>query len=449
MHKHINEYYKGLCVALTGLLLLGVIFPVMKTSALSGNEFQAGRIIDDAVFYNSQTMNAQQIQDFLNARAPVCDTNGDQMYGSSTRRDYSISRGYPPPFVCLKSYRQDVPTKAAETGLCNGVAANANRSSAQIIYDVAQSCGINPQVLLVLLQKEQILVTDDWPWPIQYRSATGYGCPDTAACDSQYYGFFNQVYNAARQFKYYALHSTSFNYRPNRSNYILYNPSTSCGGSDVYIQNQATANLYNYTPYQPNASALNNLYGTGDSCGAYGNRNFWRLFNEWFGSTYGDTIDPIAYRMYSPKSRDHSYSAKINDRNALKSQGFLDDGWAFNVSPTQEEGMIPIYRMYNGRLTDYWLVPDGMNRYWGIVAGGYRDDGIAFYAYPTNTSDPAQPCTQGIPVYQLWHGGIAGHFYSNKGGERYWAIVYAGYIDDKSAAYTNPANGAVSFCALP
>ena len=25
----------------------------------------------------------------------------------------------------------------------------------------------------------------------------GYGCPDTAACDAQYYGFFNQVYSAA------------------------------------------------------------------------------------------------------------------------------------------------------------------------------------------------------------------------------------------------------------
>ena len=46
-----------------------------------------------------------------------------------------------------------------------------------------------------------------------------------------------------------------------------------CGTSSVYIQNQATAGLYNYTPYQPNAAALANLYGTGDSCSAYGNRN--------------------------------------------------------------------------------------------------------------------------------------------------------------------------------
>ena len=49
------------------------------------------------------------------------------------------------------------------------------------------------------------------------------------------------------------------------------------------LANAATAALYYYTPYQPNAAALANLYGTGDSCSAYGNRNFWRLYRDWFG----------------------------------------------------------------------------------------------------------------------------------------------------------------------
>lgn len=75
------------------------------------------------------------------------------------------------------------------------------RSAAQIIYDAAQQHQINPQVLIVLLQKEQGLVTDTWPLNIQYRSATGYGCPDTAACDSQYYGLTNQLNWAAKMFE--------------------------------------------------------------------------------------------------------------------------------------------------------------------------------------------------------------------------------------------------------
>ena len=49
--------------------------------------------------------------------------------------------------------------------------------------------------------------------------------------------------------------------------------------------NQATANVYYYTPYQPNSTALAAGYGTGDSCSAYGNRNFYNYFTDWFGST--------------------------------------------------------------------------------------------------------------------------------------------------------------------
>lgn len=201
-----------------------------------------------------------------------------------TRAQYGASKGNPAPYTCLKDYRQQTPAMQAENGLCMYYF-GGEKSAAQIIKDVGQACGINPKVLLVLLQKEQSLVTDDWPWQTQYKNATGYGCPDTAPCDASYSGFFNQVYNAARQFKKYQRDSGLFSYRANRNNYIQYNPNTSCGGSNVYIENQATASLYNYTPYQPNTAALNNLYGTGDNCSSYGNRNFWRLYNDWFGST--------------------------------------------------------------------------------------------------------------------------------------------------------------------
>ena len=38
--------------------------------------------------------------------------------------------------------------------------------------------------------------------------------------------------------------------------------------SDVFIQSKANAALYTYTPYQPNAAALNNMYSTGDGFAA-------------------------------------------------------------------------------------------------------------------------------------------------------------------------------------
>jgi hypothetical protein len=40
-----------------------------------------------------------------------------------------------------------------------------------------RSTGVSPKVILVMLQKEQGLVADDWPFLKQYRSATGLWMP--------------------------------------------------------------------------------------------------------------------------------------------------------------------------------------------------------------------------------------------------------------------------------
>src|SRR6185369_4279864 len=111
-----------------------------------------------------------------------------------------------------------------------------------------------------------------WPFPVQYVNAMGYGCPDTAACNPAYAGFYNQVTNAARQFSLYHANPANYRYQPFQNNSILYNPNSSCGTSSVFIQDYATAGLYDYTPYQPDAAALAAGYGTGDSCSSYGNR---------------------------------------------------------------------------------------------------------------------------------------------------------------------------------
>ena len=271
------------------LVGFGVTALGQSASALSGSEFNASNIIDDGVFFNSSSMSTGEIQAFLNAKVAVCDTNGTQPYAGTTRAAYGASRGYPAPYTCLKDYSQAIPAKSADS-YCSGGVSAGTKSAAQIIYDVAQACGVSPKVLVVLLQKEQSLVTDDWPWSIQYRSATGFGCPDTAECDIAYYGYFNQVYNAARQYRRYVVQADYFNYAAGRTSFVSYQANApSCGGTNLTIQNGATAGLYNYTPYQPNAAALANLYGTGDSCSAYGNRNFWRMFNDWFGSVRAST----------------------------------------------------------------------------------------------------------------------------------------------------------------
>lgn len=244
-------------------LVAGVVVTTTGTppaSAASASDFDPGNIISDAAFYDGGAMTATQIQQFLNAKVSAC-TSG---------------------YTCLKDYTQSTPTMAA-TEFCAAYSGSGSESAASIIANVGRACNISQRVLLVLLQKEQSLVTLPNPSPGRFTAATGFGCSDSAPCDPQYNGFFYQVYNAAKQFQRYAKYPTRYNYRAGQTNQILFHPNTACGSGPVFIVNKATAGLYNYTPYQPNGPALSNLYGTGNSCSSYGNRNFWRLYTDWFG----------------------------------------------------------------------------------------------------------------------------------------------------------------------
>ncbi|GGD72348.1 LGFP repeat-containing protein [Microbacterium murale] len=238
---------------------------IVKTS-LAG--FSAGNIISDAVFTNKSTMTEAQIQSFFNGKVSRCQSG----------------------YVCLKDFKISSVNRPADA-YCSGYTGAANESAARIIYRVAQSCNINPQVLIVMLQKEQGLISHTWPSSWRYDSALGQGCPDTAPCDPNFVGFFHQIYGAARQMQIYMEGKWFQWYAPGKTWGILYHPNASCGRGNVYVANKATAALYYYTPYQPNAAALKAGYGEGNSCSSYGNRNFYNYFTDWFGST--QAIDPL------------------------------------------------------------------------------------------------------------------------------------------------------------
>ncbi|MDR6690420.1 hypothetical protein J2X55_001319 [Microbacterium sp. 1154] len=244
------------------IALPATVAPVEPAAAANAADWNPGNIIDDAVFYDGNAMGSPEIQAFMERQVRNCQSG----------------------YTCVKDYRQNTDNRPVDK-YCNGYAGAANESASTIIDKVARSCGISQKALLVLLQKEQGLITSTAPSAWNYSAATGQGCPDTAPCDAATAGFFYQVYYAARQFEVYRLNPTWWGYQSGRWNNILYNPNGGCGTQRVYIENQATAGLYIYTPYVPNQAALNNLYGTGDGCSAYGNRNFWRTFTDWFGST--------------------------------------------------------------------------------------------------------------------------------------------------------------------
>jgi cell wall-associated NlpC family hydrolase len=152
--------------------------------------------------------------------------------------------------------------------------------------------------MLITLQKESQLLDRTDPTETTYNAAWGWHCPDTgpggtANCDPAYAGLVNQAYGMAKQWARYRVDPGKYNYQAGQTVTILWNVAESgCGGAPVTIANQATAALYNYTPYQPNAASLAAYPGTGDACSTYGNRNFFYLFVKNFGPTGGGKPDP-------------------------------------------------------------------------------------------------------------------------------------------------------------
>lgn len=288
--RHLIHYSQVLVLV---AFFVSSLVPLMsaQTASAAPAGWNAGNIIDDGVFVDRNAMTPSDIQKFLENKVPVCDTDGTKPseYGGGTRAQWGQAHYGQSKFICLRDYTE------------NG------KKASQIIYDKAQQYTINPQVLLVILQKEQGLVTDTWPLNTQYRTATGYGCPDTAPCDSQYYGLTNQLNQTGKMFRAIMNNVPQDQwYTPYvvGNNYIRYSPTSSCGGSNVNIQNRATQALYNYTPYQPNQGALDAGWGTAP-CGAYGNRNFYLYFVEWFGST---RTPAYAWAPYSLNIWDESKS---------------------------------------------------------------------------------------------------------------------------------------------
>lgn len=324
------------------IILVASALPTKSSQAAPVVGFNAGNIMDDSVFVKRSSMTANQIKSFLTSKGVSCTTGN-----------------------CLKNYTQ------------NG------KSSARIIYEAAQDYRINPQVLIVLIQKETGLVTINNPASWRYRTATGYGCPDGEPCNSEYYGFTNQVRQAARMFRNIMNENPNW-YTPYTigSNRIYWHPDLSrCGSSTVNIVNLTTVALYSYTPYRPNSAALNAGYGTGNSCSSYGNRNFYQYFKDWFGSVRGAILP---YRLISCGEEKYLIERGKRMKRLLTSEAVTAIGVATSAYLSNDVGCsypsyaIPLSRSFRSRTTSKVYVSDSKNAYrlhgvtvakaWGLMS---------------------------------------------------------------------------------
>lgn len=264
-------------VFVTGLAIaVQLLLPTGHASALAYN--YTTYPMDDSTFRASFTMSASDIQSFLQSRGSGLANYSDiEDCGPTSGSHYTY---YAQHYSC-----------------------GTSQLASKIIYDAAQTYGINPQVILATLQKEQSLVTTPNPSASQLTYAMGYGCPDSGTCS--YPGFFNQVDNGTWQFR------LDFSRLTGDTSWWNTTTGYPCGGQTRYysqglipnnnvtfaddygnayitfvIPNASTATLYCYTPHVFPGSSQQYYSG-----------NYWFVyyFSQWFGAT----TTPYAFKSAS------------------------------------------------------------------------------------------------------------------------------------------------------
>lgn len=272
---------KQISILISLVLIFSAVFNIGIARAQEDilPSFDPNKLIDDKVFSDTQTFgSADGIQTFLQSKgSPLANTS--------------------PDFVAM--LKEPVATMLKQTVEDPEPSLDHSRTAAQLIWDAAQSSGLNPQVILVTLNKEQSLITgrqsatsDQMQRALDF--AMGFGCPDSQPCGSIYQGFYNQLFGGVdtENNRYLgAVKSLMKSFSTPGGRGPLFNNATSkvgdvitldntLGGYNgvqpnqtITLSNAATAALYRYTPHVFN-----------------GNYNFWKFFNSWFRYPNGTLI---------------------------------------------------------------------------------------------------------------------------------------------------------------
>lgn len=258
--------------------LMSAPFQALALSVDQG--FDPNKLIDDKVFSDIQTFGgASGIQKFLESKNSVL---------ANTSPEF-LARLKEPTIPMLKKALDDPQPNL-----------NRLRTAAELIWDASQSSGLNPQVILVTLNKEQGLIdgitasSDRLQRALDF--ALGFACPDSTGCSQNtlfpgfYYQLFGNLDSSGNRYlgtaKSLMKSFTTPGGRGPVGNGKVYKvgdivPLTNTLGAydgipeqqTVMLTNNATAALYRFTPHVYN-----------------GNYNFWKFFNSWFKYANGTVM---------------------------------------------------------------------------------------------------------------------------------------------------------------
>lgn len=134
------------------------------------------------------------------------------------------------------------------------------------------------------------------------------------------------------------------------------------------------------------------------------------------------------FRYFSRNgSKDHLYTANINEKGNGSNSDYIFEGIAFFAFSTQVPGTVPVYRYFHpgANLGDHFYTLNQSD-----VSGNpaYSYEGIAFYAYN-------QQINNSVPIHRYWNSSIDDHFYSKNNSEV--AAKPSGYIYEFPVFYAH------------
>lgn len=368
----------------TATVLLVLLLIVINTGSANATQ-NPSYIMPDSVFVNSISMTEQQIQDFLASRGSY-----------------------------LSNYT--VPAAFTEAGFYNGTfigpvgqeVDSTGWKASRVIYQVSQWYGLNPQVVMATLFKEQSWITptdtvSSYSVAYRLRWAMGYAVTESGiipACDTSTNnnptgscaGLAMQVDWGAYQLK--ANYNGSKNKTPSYSPYWASNTIT-LDGKSVYIGNNSTAALYRYTPHSP-----------------YSYNYVW-FFNAYFTNIDYTGSAPV-YRFWNLKNGTHFYTISESEKNNVTtrlSSTYKYEGIAYYLNYSSGRNTTPLYRFYNLKNGTHFYTANEVekNNVVSKLSSTYRLEGVAWYV-SINSSDS-------MAVYRFWN--LYGtHFYTANPAER-------------------------------